>query len=732
MRFNNPYFMTRKLLPTALFKCSLVLCLFFAQVQVWGQDGKLTFDKSIIESAILVNLNSIKVGNGSSANRRLSSQYSPIDANSSNLIQNEILSSVGPTAVSPTFVGSLTSILDSMPPGTLADGLDHTLDYLAANKISFGLNDDSLFKAIKSAYAAYLQSVINSGQDIIAAVKEAPARSLPNLIPDRILLWDQTAPKWAKLLSRALVEAINESAYGGDKDALIGTASHSTISNVLKLINESTTPASGFYPGIEPIDSNRETSNLTMKFDGSLQKFKNFDPAKSRILEFAAKGLADGIFLSAPLTKANVPSYSKQLGENSIAAAIEFLSALNGDNSQFAFEVSKSISSGLSLGSVYATTSQPGYIVDNLPAIAAEEMAKAVSSEAIRQSLVLGNGYSLTRLAESTAFGSSMGAQLASVNDKAWDYEENWESFSRQLLAQASSTGSSKGSLDASIGYTATQADVDAGRATAVDEFVMLIENDPDVADTLFKTNRQEVLGVANGSASGSLLGNTAFAIYYPTLLQPIINYSSQGTNKGGILAKNLAKVDKPKGVTEQFEIEIARALAHGASMGAVFQVVGLLKDSTPDKRTYDFDTIAAVESVTYGSTFGAITGGIEAGEDSVIIKQAIKQGANEGSLAGAALGVGVSETVADTLTLKSQASILAAVRNANDKAAKDANSNMAVKAVQASSNDILQLMKLYNITPRFTNPSGIFSDPNRQTQDEQLFKDRFPVASPI
>ena len=222
--------MTRKLLPTALFKCSLVLCLFFAQVQVCGQDVKLTFDKSIIESAILVNLNSIKVGNGSSgnssANRRLSSQYSPIDANSSNLIQNEILSSVGPTAVSPTFVGSLTSILDTMAPGTLADGLDHTLDYLAANKISFGLNADSLFKAIKSAYAAYLQSVINSGQDITAAVKEAPARSLPNLIPDRILLWDQTAPKWAKLLSRALVEAINESAYGGDKDSLIGTASH--------------------------------------------------------------------------------------------------------------------------------------------------------------------------------------------------------------------------------------------------------------------------------------------------------------------------------------------------------------------------------------------------------------------------------------------------------------------------------------------------------------------------
>ena len=60
-----------------------------------------------------------------------------------------------------------------------------------------------------------------------------------------------------------------------------------------------------------------------MKFDGSLQKFKKFDPAKSRILEFAAKGLADGIFLSAPLTKSNVPSYSKELGENSIAILVQ-------------------------------------------------------------------------------------------------------------------------------------------------------------------------------------------------------------------------------------------------------------------------------------------------------------------------------------------------------------------------------------------------------------------------
>ena len=56
-----------------------------------------------------------------------------------------------------------------------------------------------------------------------------------------------------------------------------------------------------------------------------------------------------------------------------------------------------------------------------------------------------------------------------------------------------------------------------------------------------------------------------------------------------------------------------------------------------PDIRTYDMDTISAVESVTYGSTYGAITGGLqESGEDAIIVQQAVKQGANEGSTAGA------------------------------------------------------------------------------------------------
>ncbi len=251
--------------------------------------------------------------------------------------------------------------------------------------------------------------------------------------------------------------------------------------------------------------------------------------------------------------------------------------------------------------------------------------------------------------------------------------------------------------------------------------------------DTDFKTNRDEILAIANGSASGSLLGNTAFAIYYPTSLPLIINHSAQGAAYGGMATDNLHEVDPIPGTTEEIEIAIARALAHGAAMGAVFQIVGIQQDAMPDQRTYDMDTVSAVESVTYGSTYGAITGGLQAaGEDAIIIKQAIMQGANEGSTAGAALGLGVAEEFASTLSLRSEAAIKTAVRTANDKAAVDASSNMAVKTVQASSRDMLQLMKLYNINPRYTNPSGIFSNPNRKEQDKNIFKETFPVASPI
>ena len=94
-----------------------------------------------------------------------------------------------------------------------------------------------------------------------------------------------------------------------------------------------------------------------------------------------------------------------------------------------------------------------------------------------------------------------------------------------------------------------------------------------------------------------------------------------------------------------------------------LFQVVGLKKESLPDKRTYDFETISAAEAVSYGSTYGAITGGITSGEDGLIIKQAIYQGTTEGATVGASLALGYDEKVADSVNFKSAVAMKSAIK---------------------------------------------------------------------
>ena len=146
-----------------------------------------------------------------------------------------------------------------------------------------------------------------------------------------------------------------------------------------------------------------------------------------------------------------------------------------------------------------------------LAEIAAESISQAISSQIIISSIAQQNGHLLHRLAESASFGSAMGAQMASVLDKSWEFEDGWELYNRNNLAKATSKGSAYGAINAASQY---------------------IENDPTVEDTNDKTSRREILDIASGSALGSLIGNTGLAVYYPTLLQPIINKSAQGAQR--------------------------------------------------------------------------------------------------------------------------------------------------------------------------------------------------------
>ena len=117
---------------------------------------------------------------------------------------------------------------------------------------------------------------------------------------------------------------------------MIGDASL-TISGVLKLMDRNCL-CKWPQPKFNTVDATRTQLNTTMKFDGNLDKFKKFDPEKTRILEFSQRDLQTDIFFARHLTSTSVPSLSKALKENSISAALEYLS-LAGDHSQFALRL---------------------------------------------------------------------------------------------------------------------------------------------------------------------------------------------------------------------------------------------------------------------------------------------------------------------------------------------------------------------------------------------------------
>ena len=673
-------------------------------------------DKALVESTILINLPSLTDGTHSpsiSNQRRLSdtaatSIQSVVDLNQSALPDTTAL------------ISSLTNTFNSFPDENLSEALEYAVSYLVDNKTNFNLNDDSLLAGINASMVSYINSSLAKNDDLSANISKMPEIIYSNIIPKKVISWNENVPHWSRKISEQLARSLNESDLTSNKypdqqtimDQHQRNLVRNSIKSLLKILSETTESGNGFTGGISTVNSGRNEPNQQMMFDG-INGFMKFDPEKSRFLEFASKGLTDGLLhqYMNNLSDQNVEGFAKILGEESMKGVTELFVSLAGDNMLFAFEATKSISTGLTLGLVYNTSGTEIYRENNLATNAAESISQSLSYQIISSSIEKANGYDLNRLAESVAFGTSMGAQLASVLDKSWDYEEGWELYSRNELAKATAKGSANGSIDAASIH---------------------IQNDPTIADSDDKTTREEILSVASGAALGSSLGNTALAVYYPTLLQPIINNSSQGSTYGGITAKNLSFVDKPQGVTEEFEIEIARAIAHGAAHGALFQIVGLKKDSLPDKRTYDFETISAAEAVSYGSTYGAITGGITSGEDGLIIKQAIYQGTTEGATVGASLALGYDEKVADSVNFKSAVAMKSAIKKTNEEAAVKANSTMAVKTIQTSSQDMLLLMRKFNINPLYTNPTKIFSNPNGVDEDNLPFENKFPFASPI
>ena len=292
---------------------------------------------------------------------------------------------------------------------------------------------------------------------------------------------------------------------------------------------------------------------------------------------------------------------------------------------------------------------------------------------------------------------------------------DTFEEYKRQEIAKAVSKGSTKGA-------------VSAANESSPDD-LSGIETNTDLQDE-YDESLENILNVSQSAAMGSLFGNTAMAVYFPVEdIQSIINLSAQGATGGAIGSSNIP--EKLPNVTENVEVDIVRASSQGAAMGAIFATNSLL-EARPDLVRSDEVTLSTIEAVTYGATYGSVETGIGemVGEEALILKQASMQGVTEGSKIGINLarGKGVEDDLmSEADTLKSIANIQTAITTTNDQAAKNANSSVATKTIRTSSNDMLLLMRKFNINPRFTNPTKIF----KGTVTKQFGED-FPVDSNV
>ena len=627
-------------------------------------------------------------------------------------IEAEVSKITPPIESDYDLTNALTTTFNSFPDDNLMESVLYATNYIFDNHKSLRVSETGLLVSIKSILNAFVNTSIASGDNTSISLPKLCRDIFQQLLPIKISDYNYSIPNWSRNLSKIFIDVASDESLKDFRNVLYSSILREITESSLSLLHDSTFTTSNFIPRISPIEPSRKLKNDEMRFDG-VNRFMKFDPTKTAILQFSSRGLSEGIYdyQNNILNSEIVRSYSDILADSIGSTVIEYLSQLDGDNSLFAYESSNAIATGITLGAVYQATEEELNRDINLPEVVAESIASAISSKVIHTSLALGNGYELHRLAESVAFGTSMGAQLSTVLDKSLDYEESWELYSRSKLAEATARGSTNGSLNAASKY---------------------IQNDPNILDTKKTTTRKEILQVASGSALGSLMGSTGLAIYYPTTME-IIKSASEGVSSGGMTAQNLSMIDKPRGVTEEFEVEIARALAFGASEGALFQIVALQNKSNPNSPDFEDLTVKTAESVSFGSAYGAVTGGIKSGEDPLIIKQAINQGITEGSSVGISLALGYDETVASKVKTSSSTAISSAIQKTVNEAASNANDSMSVKRIQTSSRDMLLLMRKFNINPLFTNPTKIFSNPAKKEEEApKPLKDEFPVASPI
>ncbi|HCY57597.1 MAG TPA: hypothetical protein DHU78_01905 [Opitutae bacterium] len=668
-----------------------------------------SINNSLIESTILINIDSIK-----DKENYLPSGRRVLSIDQETEIENSIdFDELEPELVeSQALIDGLKTVFENIVVEQPEEALSHAINYLAQNRLNFSLTDEQVASGLLSITNAFLE-VFTEDEQLL----EVPQIVLSAIIPERVAIWESSASKWVKLITHALIQSVPE-----DKTALMTGSILKSLLTIIK--DEPSNTEIGFYSGIEPVED-FETPNENMKFDGNLGRFLKFDPVKTDLIRSAVYSMASSLFTTDSITEEKIDTLTQDHSKSIIEETFLFMKNLEGSNAIFTYELTKVISNAFVMGSVASMIDDEDYNSKEYPSLVAKEASEQIAFHVIDETLNLNmeGEWDLKRLAEATSFGSSVGAQMASILEKSMDFTPNWEKYERKQLAKSTAEGSSLGSTSARI----DQAEENLSLATNVEESEGIAEN-----------ARNDLLTISQHSSMGSLIGNVGISIYYPNPLDrlALINSAAQGATTGsitGVSAFDLTKED----ATETFDIEIARSSSNGAAFGATFETIALT-DANPRDFSSDSTTINVVQAVTYGSTFGAITAGNDPdvgapAADAVIFKQATKQGSIEGSLNGASLGTGSSEENIDTYDLSSRSSIITAAASTNAQAASDASSSMATKAIRTSTSDMLMLMKKFNINPRLTNPTKIFnSKTSDNEEDEFLFEDNLEVASPI
>ena len=673
-------------------------------------------DQTLIESATLLHheeLTDPRPLNRTKRFRRATIQSNAVE---DSVIQAIPLNEISKTDFTTTMKGLFAGQGDNNNT-EINDGLQVALSYILNQKDSFGLDAQQIGTAADSLIDAAL-SASAAPADL---AKLIPSTVIETFIPVASRQWGEHAPDLAKSLTEGMAKGARFANMPvAEKDTVTNAIVEGTIAAVLKQIRDSVPDEQrdlGFMPGIDPVDPNQKKS------EGA------FHPDKTRVLEYAANGLTYGTLIAARDNKysgQDIARLAESIGSGAAKSGIEFMAQLHSDvpgtdgkdYSLFTYEILKSISSGVSLGSILVTGSDRAWASEKIPEKVAERVAFGVASSALETNFDQQFLPSIDRLGEAVAFGSSMGAQFATVFDPkednfaAWDWELHGKkaSYDRIGLAEASSRGAAEGAI-----------------SKAAEKYA----EDQVPGNELATASREEILDLARGTAMGSVLSNVAMAIYYDNELQDVITASSKGSSFGSLTANNLTRIETRPGGTEEFEVEMARAVANGATTGTLFEVVGLL-DANPEDRLADMDSVLAAKSASYGSTLGAILGGDTTGQDAISLKQAVEQGATEGSLDGVALAMGFDEIDVPSSNIQSEVAIKNAVEMGNTQAAEKAAGELTIRSIQPQPADMLLLMQKYNINPGTTNPGFVFPNPAKKGEEDFLFDGKFPVASPI